>query len=169
MRWTFSVTFIARWCGTVLLILLLSAYALSFAGYVVCNRPTGNAAISRGTLWVHTDTALNHGSGYNWYGRWGVRVQDAYPDKAYWWFGVYPYSVTPVTPGTPFGPIYGTDVLVPLWPMIVVAAIPTLWWWSGFVRERRRWHAGRCSCGYELSGLAISAACPECGQFTSVI
>ncbi|HYE62533.1 MAG TPA: hypothetical protein VD997_11115, partial [Phycisphaerales bacterium] len=33
-----------------------------------------------------------------------------------------------------------------------------------FTRRRRRRNKGRCpSCGYDRGGIAVDAACPECG------
>ena len=48
---------------------------------------------------------------------------------------------------------------VPMWPLLVLTALPTavLWW-----RGRRR--PGRCpECGYDLAGNT-SGVCPECGR-----
>jgi hypothetical protein len=54
----------------------------------------------------------------------------------------------------------GGLVVMPLWMLLVVVAVPTavLWW-----RDRRRIPAGHCrQCGYNLTGN-VSGRCPECG------
>jgi hypothetical protein len=154
---------IARWCSLCLLVVTLAAYALTFAGYAVCMRHNGELAFSRGTLWVTTDNALNHSPGNHWYARWGVRRRWYYPDEARWWFAMEPWTITPVTPGAPFGPIAGSDTVIPLWPLLATLAATTAWLWRGFLRERRRRRAGRCPCDYTRAGLAPTAPCPECG------
>jgi hypothetical protein len=53
--------------------------------------------------------------------------------------------------------------LIPLWPAFVAAGAGAagLWGLGCWVAARNK---GRCSsCGYDLSGLGGSAACPECG------
>jgi hypothetical protein len=60
----------------------------------------------------------------------------------------------------------------PLWPgfalnTIFYAAIAWgLWQIPGAIRRRSRRRAGRCvRCGYDRTGLAPEAPCPECGGF----
>jgi hypothetical protein len=55
-----------------------------------------------------------------------------------------------------------TDLLVPVWPLIVVSSlIPAAWLYAHRKRHVRR-QAGRCSaCGYDLR--ATPDRCPECG------
>jgi hypothetical protein len=67
-----------------------------------------------------------------------------------WWFWNYRH---------PFVHIFYT----PLWLPAAALAAPAGWlWWRG---SRR---AGRCRrCGYDLSGLPVTAACPECGRAQS--
>jgi predicted RNA-binding Zn-ribbon protein involved in translation (DUF1610 family) len=56
-----------------------------------------------------------------------------------------------------------TRTWVPLWTAFLAAAAPAAVLW----RINRRADAaavGRCAaCGYDLSGLAVGVACPECG------
>lgn len=53
-------------------------------------------------------------------------------------------------------------VVVPLWmPLVVVAGLTGLAWRAG----RRSADPMACpSCGYNLTGLGASTACPECGR-----
>jgi hypothetical protein len=55
----------------------------------------------------------------------------------------------------------GIMVVVPIWMLLVVIAIPTAFLW---VRDRRRFPRGHCqACGYNLTGN-VSGVCPECGR-----
>ncbi len=79
-------------------------------------------------------------------------------------------------PGTPPGPggvnvksIRGLNIAVaPMYPgllaaIVGVAAMP------GWKRSRRR-RLGQCArCGYDRRGLAVGAACPECGEATGIL
>lgn len=63
---------------------------------------------------------------------------------------------------------------VPVLPLpgaaLNVAVFTTVFWFGllvvpGRVRRSRRRAKGRCAgCGYDRAGLAVDAACPECGQ-----
>jgi hypothetical protein len=77
-----------------------------------------------------------------------------------WW--VWPYTIGPCAPSLP---------LAPLWPgfaldTVFYAAIA----WGLYqlplaIRRRRRRHSDSCvKCGYDRRGLAVGAACPECGR-----
>lgn len=72
-----------------------------------------------------------------------------------------------------FGPNQGKERLpwCPLWPgfalnTILYAAVAWgLWQIPRAIRRNRRLARGCCvHCGYDLSGLAAIASCPECGQ-----
>ncbi len=62
------------------------------------------------------------------------------------------------------------QLIMPIWPIFLLAAAPTaLWAWRTAVarRRRRRRDANRCAgCGYDLTGNT-SGRCPECGADTA--
>lgn len=56
------------------------------------------------------------------------------------------------------------DVQVPIWSLVLPAALATAVAWRSDAIARRRFRAGACaSCGYDRRGLADDAVCPECG------
>jgi hypothetical protein len=55
-------------------------------------------------------------------------------------------------------------VTVPLWMPWLAAIGASIWFFRDHQREKMRRIIGRCrACGYDRSGLAESAPCPECG------
>jgi hypothetical protein len=60
------------------------------------------------------------------------------------------------------GPAGAWSGRAPIWPMCLIAAMPTAWAWMSDARERRLLLVGHCSrCGYDRRGL--EGLCPECG------
>jgi hypothetical protein len=55
-----------------------------------------------------------------------------------------------------------------LLPLIILCSIPVCWFGAWWVMPKAilvpRWNLARCSCGYDRSGLALDAKCPECGH-----
>ncbi len=60
-----------------------------------------------------------------------------------------------------------TFVCIPLWPPALVCfAASALAWRLDTLTTRRERHGACPSCGYDRSGLALPAPCPECGTAT---
>ena len=55
-----------------------------------------------------------------------------------------------------------------LLPLVILCSIPVCWFGAWWVMPKAilvpRWNLARCYCGYDRSGLALDAKCPECGQ-----
>lgn len=93
-------------------------------------------------------------------GRWDIRGSRLRPR----WDLYFPYTWWPRVYKAGTGPFHYCDleVVVPLWMVAVLLAIPAalLWW-----RDRPP-PTGHCrNCGYDLTGN-ISGRCPECGEPT---
>jgi hypothetical protein len=53
---------------------------------------------------------------------------------------------------------------IPIWPLVLVIGLATVTSWRFDTLARRRAKLNLCpNCGYDRTGLAIGAACPECG------
>lgn len=92
--------------------------------------------------------------------------------------GAYPYKATsgfevshaqvlhycrPVTSWRPHW--NSTFWSLPLGNAFLLAVAPTALFWRSELRRRHRERINHCfKCGYNLTGLADGAACPECGQ-----
>jgi hypothetical protein len=59
---------------------------------------------------------------------------------------------------------FSQQTTIPLWPVWVLLATPTLLWWVHRLKMSRWRHRGLClHCGYDLSNLP-TGVCPECGH-----
>jgi hypothetical protein len=56
-------------------------------------------------------------------------------------------------------------VSIPLWPLILIAAFPSLLMFHVEARSRRLVQSNRCpGCAYDRAGIAAGSKCPECGK-----
>ena len=55
--------------------------------------------------------------------------------------------------------------VVPCWALLVISVGATVFAWKTEILAVKRARAGMCgACGYDHSGLAGDAKCPECGK-----
>lgn len=68
-----------------------------------------------------------------------------------------------------WGTLNGVPSLtIPLWFPLLFSLVVTTLAWRADAMHRRHARVGLCpSCGYDRSGLAASAVCPECGGTAS--
>lgn len=61
------------------------------------------------------------------------------------------------------GPVNGSYLSIPFWPLLLLFMLLPVLWAVGAARQRRNRRIGLCpSCGYDLTGN-VSGVCPECG------
>jgi hypothetical protein len=70
--------------------------------------------------------------------------------------GVWRVPIRPEWPGMAVDCCAYSSVFAALWGLV---------WSIGWLRRRKRKDVGKCTgCGYDLSGLPVESACPECGK-----
>lgn len=153
MRWRRVIRKSAKWGGTAAAIVLLALWiATNWWGALYCSRVTVD--VSDGTL-----------SAY----QVGIDV----PSAARGWMFSGPgtgYDRPSASFAKTWRPLWRSNsaghwvVDLPLWmPIALTAAIAAAGWWAD-ICARRRERFGLCAkCGYNLTGLAPGATCPECG------
>lgn len=97
-----------------------------------------------------------------------VYYTDAFPSPGIFWRAEHQWVPISIWwPQVTLSGPPGTDVpdlLVPLWMPLAVLAPAAAYLLYSDRRSARRLRAGLCiKCGYDLSGLAAGAVCPECG------
>ena len=138
---------VAAACAAVVLASIVGSVATGMGWELSRTRTTGRSvsgvAIARGGLHWHDASAIPMLGGIPIVGNFlTIRVE-----SPGWWFRAS-FSQT------------HKELVVPIWAIGVLAAgIGVLAW------RRARWvKSGHCArCGYDLSGLAAGAVCPECG------
>lgn len=129
---------VAKWVGLVACVGIVLAWVASvYCAITYQCAEVGGCALTVGcaAIWTGQDARLK---GFEFYYPGGSPVV---------WLPEYHQDVRRTTVG------------VPMWILLIVAAIPTAFLWH---RDRRH-PPGHCQgCGYNLTGN-VSGACPECG------
>ena len=137
---------VGKWAGVAACAGVVASFAASLQYEIGCKTKSGvTIGASTGTFFVY----------------WPAR-----PGKPGWSFNRFPrdyalaYSLrSALWFASRFGPNFG-QVSVPIWMLLIVAAIPTVFMWRV---DRRRNAPGHCQqCGYDLTKNE-SGRCPECG------
>lgn len=135
-----------KWGCTVLTVLLLVVWVGSAwweAGFGL--DPTGGFEVNGGRLLI------------GWIEPWSMDPDDG------WWFppGRHssPFKLWFKLTRDTFSDHTSTTIFVPIWSLVLLSGVPTVWLWY---RDRRRRHGLCANCGYDLRG-SVSGVCPECG------
>ena len=136
-----------KWGGTAATVLLLVVWVGSAWWRVgVGLWPTVALWVEAGQIGIGWQEPWSIIPGDGW---WILPERHSHPFS--WWFDVWPNTWS--------GGVTYTEVWIPIWVLIVLVAMPTLWLW----RCDRRRQPGLCiKCGYDLRG-ADHKVCPECG------
>ncbi len=132
---------IGKWVGLVVVLMVVKAEVLSFTRQhvIISQDPVGR---TRCVLYRGSFTVFVGDDGRAWHGREREPLQ--------WWFR------------TEFARDGGLSwVEFPLWLLPLASALPTAWLWWRDCRDKGPGHCAKC--GYDLTGLAAGAVCPECG------
>ena len=87
------------------------------------------------------------------------------PDFHLFRAGTFPFSGPAVWKPVVAKNALGTLVIVPIWIAAIPIAAASFAMWRMDIRRSRRIRSGLClRCAYDRRGLAIDAACPECGS-----
>lgn len=141
---------IARWTAWVLAVLLPAMWVVSLWASAFVSTPGGSKTIQASS--ILGGGAL--GFGVTLDGDWPksfltVAERPALPRQ---WLPHVAHSKRAV------------GVTVPLWMPWLVALGFSVWFYRDHQRQKQRRLLGCCpACGYDRSGLADSAPCPECG------
>jgi len=113
----------------------------------------GHLALAKGGLFIAGPLFEgSRGSGrYLWFEHNGYELR--------WWFEWWHADL----------PSYGNETdwyfTIPLWLPALLSLSATAAAWRADCKSLRRARAGLCAgCGYDRSGLAFGAVCPECGK-----
>ncbi len=149
--WPRRVRGVCKWSGTVatLFLSLVSIVSARGSRYGVVVSPSLDLSIVAGRLCIETYASPRTKNELPPYVP-DVFVERRIPPQTFeWWFEMRQWSDVR---------LYSTEVFIPLWAIVLLAGLPTIWLWC---HDRKQ--PGVCtSCGYDLRG-ADHAACPECG------
>jgi hypothetical protein len=134
-----------KWGGLVVSVLLLTVWVGS--AFVTCSWMSGSGheiALDKGRIF------------YQWY----QRTKQPQLPVSKWW--------TRPQPQISFALDYAQSnvrwfVAIPVWPFVALSLATTAAAWRMDIIARRKSRLGGCpACGYDRTGLAPAAPCPEC-------
>lgn len=134
-----------KWGGLVVSVLLLAVWVGS--AYVTCYWMLGaehDIAVNKGRLFYQWAQPTNHSRLSTF--RWWTNPQ---PQVSLAWY----YGRLNV----------GWFVMIPVWFFVALSLATTATAWRMDIIARRKGRLGKCpACGYDRTGLAPAAPCPEC-------
>jgi hypothetical protein len=137
---------IARWGGAALTLLLVAGWiASNWMYFGIVSEAGAFSGLKNGRVIIGQDEGL----------KW------ADSDTAFWTESSWPTQMAS-KPGGIWQPADG--VVIPLWPISVGLLLGTVaaWRTARHARPSAFLHACR-ECGYDRTGIAVGALCPECG------
>jgi len=137
----------AKWGGTAATVLLVAVWVVSTRWEGAYRGSSGHhVMVIAGAVYA------THDSDPSWPVPRGTGYLEEHSFPLEWWF---------VANSSPTR----WSVLVPLWALILPAAVIAAVGWRLESLHRRRARLGACpACGYDLSGLPQGGKCPECGH-----
>ena len=149
-----------KWGGAVVTVVLLVVWIGS--GWVFLSLATQSRKamfVYDGQISLQTSARVWPDAPYEWHRR-------PSPKWSLWGWEFRTYGPSPFGNQFPHSSA-GHWLTAPLWPFVLVMAAATGWAWRLDVLARGRARMGICSwCGYDRTGLAPAAVCPECGTLS---
>jgi len=134
-----------KWGGLVVSALLLTVWVGSACNQHLYATHRGfSLDVNRGRVQLTRphEGVRSHQTSVHWSRPWETRFEWSakFERKSFWWY-----------------------VIIPLWPFVALSLATTAAAWRMDIIARRKSRLGACpACGYDRTGLAPAAPCPEC-------